>query len=382
MKRFEANIMSNKATADNEETILRYPTPGVNSDSRLWDKTGRTIFRTGSHGMLEHCVYCGPSNSPVEREEPKIPCPDSLSKPQILIKTGSGWRIECPADHRYVIEAGRWGTCVRRRTFGGVGVLLRERACCNLAASAKCFLSMLTDQKTSTPFTQTHWSLIIAVQAGDANAQRALGDLCQKYWYPLYAFVRRSGKSPHEAEDLVQGFFCHLLQRPWLDGVGPEKGRFRTYLIRCLTNYVRNEWNKEQAARRHPPGGIFPLEMSDGETHYEHEPIDEETPDKLFERRWVAALVEQAKIRLRVESERDGKLALFEALEPHLGGRVEHGILADLAARLGMSEESLRVALHRLRKRFGEILREVVAETVADPAELDEEIRHLFSAWG
>ena len=166
------------------------------------------------------------------------------------------------------------------------------------------------------------------------------------------------------------------------DEPASNEGRFRTFLIRCLTNYQTNEWKKEHRLMRSPPGGFVPLEMSDGETRYEHEPTDEETPEKLFDRRWAATLVEQATARLRTEYEQEGKLALFEQLEPHLGGGAERGIAAQVAAGLDMSEEALRVALHRLRKRFGEILRETIAQTVADPADVDDELRYLIRLWG
>ena len=240
---------------------------------------------------------------------------------------------------------------------------------------------MPTDQRTGIPFTQTHWTLIVSAKAGDTRATAALNELCTKYWYPLYAFARRSGKSPHEAEDLTKGFFAHLMRRPWLEGISQEKGRFRTYLLRCLKNYTVNEWKKESCAKRLPPGGVGPLEFTDGETRFSKEPIDEETPDRLFQRRWAEALVKQANVRLRAEYTQNGKNTLFDHLEPHLGGRVEHGVFADLARTRGKNEGALRTELSRLRKAYGEVLRRVVAETVLDPGEVETEIRCLCGSF-
>lgn len=241
---------------------------------------------------------------------------------------------------------------------------------------------MNRESKTCAPFAQTRWTLIVTAQGADLAAEAAREELCRKYWYPLYAFIRRSGHSPHEAEDLTQGFFAHLFQRAWLDGVHQEKGRFRTYLLRCLTNYLTNEWKKGNGATRRPPGGFTPLEPGAGEVRYVRELMDHETPEVAFQRRWVMTVVEDAKALLRAEYERGGKQRLYDRLESHLAGRTDPGVHAGLAAELGMSEGAVRVHLHRLRKRFGELLRETVAQTVVHPADIEDEIRHLFAAWG
>lgn len=223
--------------------------------------------------------------------------------------------------------------------------------------------------------------MLTAGRVSSAEAFTALESLCCQYWYPIYAFVRRRGHSPHEAQDLTQGFFADLLQREWLEKVGPERGRFRTYLLHCLTNYLTNEWKRERGPQRRPPGGIIPLESGNAEERYVHEPTDDATPEKLFQRRWVATLVDQVKARLRVECTQAAKLQQFEILEPHLGDRMERGSITEIAQTLHMSEGALRVAIYRLRQRFGELLREAVAETVANPCDVEGEIRSLFTAW-
>ncbi|MCI0541557.1 MAG: sigma-70 family RNA polymerase sigma factor, partial [Verrucomicrobiales bacterium] len=179
----------------------------------------------------------------------------------------------------------------------------------------------------------------------------------------------------------TQGFFADILQRDWLENVGPEHGRFRTYLLHCLTNYLTNEWKRERGPQRRPAGGIVPLETGDAENRYLHEPGDESTPEKLFQRGWVATLVDQAKTRLRAECSEPGKLREFEILESHLADRVERGSITKIAQALCMTEGAVRVTIHRLRQRFRDLLRETVAETISNPADVDAEIRSLFTAW-
>lgn len=229
---------------------------------------------------------------------------------------------------------------------------------------------------------ETLWGIVLDAKKGEPEvATAALAKLCEIYWYPIYAFLRRKGYQPHEAQDLTQGFFTHLLQVDWLSSVGPEKGFFRTYLLRCLTNFVGNELAKQRCATRRPGGGLVSLEEADAENRYSKEPIDYVAPDKLFERRWVSTLVDQAKAKLRAEWQAAGKLAQYERLEPELAERTERGAVAELARALGLSEGAARVSLHRLRNRFGELLREVIAQTIANPTDVEREIRHLFRAW-
>ena len=231
-------------------------------------------------------------------------------------------------------------------------------------------------------FHTTQWNVVLAARRSDGAASaQALESLCRNYWYPIYAFIRRSGHAPAAAQDLTQGFFAHLLQRDWLANLSPDQGRFRTYLLHCLTHFMINEWKREQGPQRRPAGGIVPLEIDTAEGRYVHEPVDNATPETLFQRRWAAALVNQAKARLRAECLEKSKLPEFEMIEAHLGDRMEHGSVQEMARTLGLSEGALRVAIHRLRLRFRELLRETVAETLADPNEVDAEIRSLFSAW-
>lgn len=231
-------------------------------------------------------------------------------------------------------------------------------------------------------FQPTQWSVVLrARQSGAPEAEAALETLCRAYWYPVYAFVRHQGHPPAEAQDLTQGFFAHLLEQPWLDAVGPEKGLFRTYLLRCLTHYLTNQWQKERALRRHPPGGFVPLDADAGEARYAEDAPDTAAPDVLFDRHWVMTLLAQVTTRLRAEYAASGRQDLIAQLEPHLGERAEAGAIAQLATSLGMTQGAVRVALHRLRHRFGEVLRETVAQTLANPADVDAEIRSLFAAW-
>jgi len=229
-------------------------------------------------------------------------------------------------------------------------------------------------------FSTTHWSVVLS--AGGANSlssNQALEVLCRTYWYPLYAFVRRRGCSPPEAEDLTQGFFCHLFETEALRSVDRDKGKFRSFLLVTLTNFLNNEYRKSQAQKR---GGQSPLESWDqlrAEERYRHEPLDNVTPETLFERRWAFTLVEEALAHLRQEYQGGDRLGVFEELLPLLVEELEPGALSTAAGRLKMNEGAVKVALHRLRRRFGEYLRREVASTVASPEQVEDEIRHLFS---
>ncbi len=236
---------------------------------------------------------------------------------------------------------------------------------------------------TRTQFPATRWSVVLTARDSDVpKAEAALAQLCELYWYPIYAFLRRKGHPQPEAQDLTQGFFGYLLQRPWLRSVDPEKGRFRTYLLRCLTRYVINDTERKLGPTRCPHARLVSLDAAEAEARYAGEAVDRATPDRLFERRWVAELIGHTKTRLAAEWNADGKGPLYRLLEPHLTDRAERGELAKMAQSLGQTEGAVRVALHRLRQRFGELLRETVAETLADPSQVDQEIRSLFRAWG
>ncbi len=230
-------------------------------------------------------------------------------------------------------------------------------------------------------FTTTHWSVVLSARdRACAEGQAALEELCRKYWYPLYAFVRRRGWNPLDAADLTQAFFVFLLENEALKQAQREKGKFRSFLMAAMANFLNNEWDKRRTLKRGGQRQMVSLDALTAEERYRLEPVDPLTPEKLFERRWTMTLVEHVLARLKQEYTAEGKADLFELLEPGLTGELAEGSYADWAKALGMSRGALKVALHRLRRRFGEALRREVAHTVATPAEIDAEIRQLFAA--
>jgi len=208
----------------------------------------------------------------------------------------------------------------------------------------------------------------------------ALERLCQSYWYPLYAFVRRRGHDAHSAEDLTQDFFAHLFEQDALKNLNREKGRFRSFLLAALDHFVINDWKKRQTQKRGGAHQIISWDESLAEELYRNEPADEATPEKLFERRWAFVLIEQVLERLRQEYGTEGRRDMFNRLEAHLTDEPPAGFYADAARQLNMTEGALKTALHRLRRRFGELLRRQIAHTVASPDQVEEEIRNLFAA--
>jgi len=230
-------------------------------------------------------------------------------------------------------------------------------------------------------FSTTHWSVVQGAGQSDlAGVTAALERLCRTYWYPIYAFVRRRGSDPHEAEDLTQAFFAFLLEKDTLKKVDRQKGKFRTFLLAALTNFLNNEWDKRQTLKRGGQFQIISLDEAAAEGLYLREPTDSLTPEKLFERRWASTVVEQVLARLKQEYVEGGKADLFAKLESALTGEVGTGVYAEWAAALGASEGAVKVALHRMRRRFGELLRSEVAHTVSGSEQIDDEIRHLFAA--
>ena len=229
-------------------------------------------------------------------------------------------------------------------------------------------------------FSTTHWSLVLTAGSGDGTrAAAALERLCGKYWYPLFAFIRRTGFDFHEAEDLTQAFFAHLFEKDRLKQVDRQKGKFRSFLLAALTNFLNNEWDKRQAWKRGGRCQVISLDQTDAEERYRLEPVDSLTPEKLFERRWTLILLEQVLAQLKQECVSSGKAELFSKLEPLITGEITPGQYAQLALALKMREEAVRMALSRTRRRFGELLRNEIAQTVLTPADVDDEIRHLFA---
>lgn len=213
-----------------------------------------------------------------------------------------------------------------------------------------------------------------------ASAEPAWETLCRSYWYPLYTYVRRRGYGPHDAQDLTQEFFSRLLQPDYLKPVAREKGRFRTFLLVALKRFLANEWDRARAQKRGGGQAVQSLDTSTGETRYETEPAANLNADRIYDRRWALTLLEQAMTRLKREFQEAGRDREFERLKVFLTADKGSVDYAGLAAELGQSEGALRVALHRLRKRFREIFREAVSQTVDSPAEVESEMRHLLGA--
>lgn len=220
------------------------------------------------------------------------------------------------------------------------------------------------------------------MQAGTDSPQshQALETLCRNYWYPLYAYVRRQGHSAHDAQDLTQAFFARLLEKNYLADVQREKGRFRSFLLASLKHFLANEWDREQALKRGGGRRLIALDEDSAESRYKLEPKDEASADKIYERRWALTLLDQVLAKLRGEFEKDGKLNQFETLKQYLSAGRTSVSYAQAAHKLGMNEGAIKVAVHRLRKRYRELLRAEIAQTVATASEIEAEIRYLFAA--
>ena len=232
-------------------------------------------------------------------------------------------------------------------------------------------------------FTTTHWSVVLAAgeeSASQANA--ALEQLCRTYWPPLYAYVRRRGYSPHDAQDLTQGFFAVMLEKNYVGLASREKGRFRSFLLTALNHFLGDEADRANAAKRGGGIPIISLDEQLGEDLLSSEPGSELTPEKEFQKNWVITLLRQGLERLREELHASGKAAIFDALKPFLEGEASSGEYATVAVPLGMTANGVAVAVHRLRRRYRELVRAEIAQTVTNPEELEDEIRHLFAAVG
>jgi RNA polymerase sigma-70 factor (ECF subfamily) len=225
---------------------------------------------------------------------------------------------------------------------------------------------------------------VVLLAGGRTTPQRdeALARLCQTYWYPLYAYVRRQGHSPHDAQDLTQEFFARLLAKKYLGQVRRDQGKFRSFLLAALKHFLANEWDRARAQKRGGGKTIISLDEHSAETRYGLEPADPLAADKIFERRWALTLLEQVLAALRQEFAGAKKLQQFEALKEFLTGGRDLETYAVLASKLGMTEGAVKVAVHRLRRRYRELLRAEVANTVASPDDVDDEIRRLFTALG
>jgi RNA polymerase sigma-70 factor (ECF subfamily) len=229
-------------------------------------------------------------------------------------------------------------------------------------------------------FVPTRWTVVLAAK-DDASPQapQALETLCQAYWYPLYAYVRRRGHPPEDAQDLTQEFFAQLLAKRLLAGVDPRKGRFRSWLLGVMNHFLAHEWAKAHAQKR---GGGQPLiswEEAGAEERYGQEPVDGRSPETLFDRRWALTVLDQAAVRLRGEFESSGKGPLYAALKEFVSADQVTVSYEEAGHRLGLSESAVKSAIHRLRQQYLELIRAEIARTVTRPAEVDEEIRYLLA---
>lgn len=230
-------------------------------------------------------------------------------------------------------------------------------------------------------FATTRWSLVLAARDRQTPAaEAALAELCAAYWYPLYAFIRRSGHDANAAEDLTQEFFARLLEKSWLGQADQARGRFRSFLVTACRHFLANEYDREVALKRGGGRVALSFDFQDADIRYGREPADDLTPVRLFERRYALALLDQVMTALRAEYAAASKEPLFDALKATLGGTTDGPTYADIARQLGMTVGAVKVSAHRLRQRYRERLRAAIAQTLDDPAAVDDEIRHLFAA--
>jgi len=230
-------------------------------------------------------------------------------------------------------------------------------------------------------FVTTHWTAVAAAGGSDSSrAHAALESLCQTYWYLLYAYIRRSGQSPEDAKDLTQAFFARLLEHNSIAKVDPERGRFRSFLLTSLKHFLVNEWEKSRTLKRGGAAYFVPLQFDTAETRFAQPVAPGDTPDRAFDRQWALALLAVVLGRLRREYAAAGKDGLFLGLKDTLSGGRSEIPYRELAARLAMSEGAVKVAAHRLRQRYRDLLREEIASTVADTGDVEAELRELFAA--
>jgi RNA polymerase sigma factor (sigma-70 family) len=231
-------------------------------------------------------------------------------------------------------------------------------------------------------FATTHWTVVLAAgKRATPQSRAALEELCSTYWFPLYAYVRRRGYTKEDAEDLTQAFFARFLARNYLAGLSADRGRFRAFLLASLKHFLINDWKKSQ--RRKRGGGETPLSLDwqTADTKFQVASTAEPSPDKAFDREWAVALLAKVIERLQQECEAEGKAKLFEQLKIFLTADKDESAQSKAAKSLGMEEGAVRVAIHRLRKRYRQLLRDEIAQTLADAADVDEEMRALFGAF-
>jgi len=227
----------------------------------------------------------------------------------------------------------------------------------------------------------TRWSVVLA--AGDAQnskSHEALSELCQSYWRPLYSFIRRKGYSPPDAHDLTQGFFARLLEKNFLGSAKPEHRRFRSYLLGAMKNYLCDDYDRNMAQKRGGGAIIIAIDMESEEGRSKFEIVDDNTAEKLYDRQWALETLEKTMSALAGEYEAAGKSEQFSKLRRVLVPDGDKSSYREIATELGTTEGNVKVAIHRLRKRYKELLRELIAQTLADTSEVEDEIKHLFAA--
>ena len=247
-------------------------------------------------------------------------------------------------------------------------------------------MSVQTEDSHSGPeahggvFATTHWSVVLAAgQSRGAQASAALEQLCRTYWYPLYAYVRRRGYGHEDAQDLTQGFLVQLLERQSFARVDRSKGRFRSFLLAGLNYFLADQRARASAQKRGGGRPILSFDAQGAEQRYRLEPVDDRSPDRLFERSWALALLDAVLARLEQEFREAGKAELFQRLRVFLVAATGQESYADVAADVSMTGEAVKKAVHRLRHRYSELFREAIAQTVADPAEVEDEMRYLYA---
>lgn len=246
-------------------------------------------------------------------------------------------------------------------------------------------MNSTSHKSTTTPgdiFATTHWTVVLAAgRRHTPQADRALEELCRAYWFPLYAYVRRRGHTKEDAEDLVQAFFARFLEKNYLEGLSAERGRFRAFLLAALKHFLANEWDKSQRQKR--GGGVahLPLDWQTADTQFQLAASVDLNPEQAFDREWAVALLARVIERLRAQCEAQDLARMFEVLKPFLTVGKSAIPYPQAAAELGFSESAARSAVHRLRRRYREVLREEIAQTLSDPANVAEEMQALFSAF-
>lgn len=231
-------------------------------------------------------------------------------------------------------------------------------------------------------FATTHWTVVLAAgRRHEPQSDRALEALCQTYWFPLYAHLRRRGCTKTDAEDLVQAFFAKFLAKNYLDGLSAERGRFRAFLLAALKHFLANEWDKAQRQKRGGGDAVLSLDWESADTQFQLVAQNELGPDQAYDREWALALLGKVIERLQAECVADGKGRLFEQLKVFLAAGKSETAQSEVARALGMEEGAVRVAVHRLRRRYRQLLRDEIAHTLSDPAMVEEELRALFGAF-